>query len=107
MEVLDDHPEIDMPVTEDIMPEGVWERRAITLGIEATDGILGVKVVDSLEHLHLSPSAEVCLTSPRGFSTTHTPVPSIVRVMDIIIVAHSFQDNLGSVIIIIPALSQI
>ncbi len=96
-----------MPVTEDITPEGVWERRAIALGIETMDGILGVKVVDGLEHLHLLPGAEVHLTSPRGFPTTCTPVPSIVQVMDIVIVVHLFRDNLGSVIIIVPVLSQI
>jgi len=86
LEVLDDHPEINMLVTEVVAPGGVWERGAIPLGIKTTDGILGVKVVDSLEHLGLLLSAEVCLASPGGFSTSCTPVPSIVWVVDIIIV---------------------
>ncbi len=89
LEVLNDHPKINMLVTEDVAPEGVRERWTIPLGIKAADSILGVEVVDSLEHLGFLHSADVCLTSPRQFPTPCSPVPHIVQVVDIIIIACS------------------
>ncbi len=105
--VFNDGSEIDMLVTQDILPEWIRERGAVSLGIEAADGILWVKVVDCFEHTGFMLSAEVGAASPRGFPTTHTPVPGVMWVMDVIVVAGSLRDNLVSIIIIVLEASQV
>ena len=90
LKVFNDGSEVDVSVTEDIAPEGVRERRAISLGIEATDSVLWVEIVDSLEHLGFSLGAEACPTTPRGFSPACTPIPGVMWVVDIIVIARPF-----------------
>ena len=86
LEVFDDGSEINMAVAEDIVPKGVREWWAISLGIETMDSVLGIEVVDSLEHLGFLLSADICLTSPGRSPPMHTPVPGMVQVMDIIVI---------------------
>src|SRR5258708_1038765 len=88
LEVFDDGPKVDVMIAEDIVPEGVWEQQAISLSIKTADGILGVEVVNGLEHLGFLDGADVHSASPGRSSPTHTPVPGIMWVMDIIIISH-------------------
>ena len=76
LEVFNDGPEINMAVAEDIAPKGVRECWAISLGIKTTDGIFGIEVVDSLEHLGFSLGAEIHSTSPGRSPPMHAPVPA-------------------------------
>src|SRR5258708_11784143 len=76
--VIDDGPKVDMSVAQDIMPKGVREWWAVSLGLKAADGIFWVEVIHSLEHLSLALCAEIRVPSPRGLSPSCTPVPGIV-----------------------------
>src|SRR5258708_4537629 len=107
LEVFDDSSEVDMAIAEDVVPEGIREWGTVALGIKTTDGILGVEVIDGLEHLSFSLSADICSTPPRRSSPTHTPVPSIVWVMDVIVVSCPLQDTSRGIVIIIPVPSQV
>ena len=90
LEVFDDGPKVNMVVAEDIAPKGVREWWTISLGIETTDSIFGIKIVDGLEHLSFSLSAEICPTSPGRTPPMRAPVPGIVWIMDVVIVLRLF-----------------
>ena len=86
LEVFNDGLEVNVAVAKDVTPVGVREWWAVSLSIETADGILGIKVVHRLEHLGFSYGAEICPAPPGRSSPSCAPIPSIVRVMDIIIV---------------------
>src|SRR5258708_18458823 len=106
-EVFNDSSEVDMAIAEDVAPEGIREWGTVTLGIKTMDSILGVEVIDSLEHLSFSLSADIHSTPPRRSSPMHIPVPSIVWVMDVIVVSCLLQDTSRGIVIVIPVLSQV
>src|SRR5258708_33844300 len=90
LEVFNDGPKVDMAVAEDIAPKGVREWWTISLGIETTDSVFGIEIVDGLEHLSFSLSAEICPTSPGRTPPMRAPVPGIVWIMDVVIVLRLF-----------------
>ncbi len=88
LEVLNDGSEVNVAVTKDVTPEGVREWWAVSLGVKTVDGILGIEVVNCLEHLGFLYGADIHLAPPGRSSPLCTPVPSVVWVMDIIVVPH-------------------
>ncbi len=99
--VVDDGPKVDMSVAHDVMPKGVREWQAVSLGLKTADGIFWVEVIHGLEHPSLALCAEIRAASPRGLSPSCTPVPGIVWIVDVIIVAGALGDNPVSLIVII------
>ncbi len=107
LEIFNDSSEVDMAIAEDVAPEGIREWGTVALGVKTTDGILGVEVIDGLEHLSFSFSADIRSTPPRRSSPTHTPVPSIVRVVDVIVVLCPLRDTSRGIVIVILVPSQV
>src|SRR5260370_8251788 len=84
--VLNDGSEVNVVVTKDVTPEGVREWWAVSLGVKTADSILGIEVVNCLEHLGFPYGADICPAPPGRSSPLFTPLPSLVWVMTIIVV---------------------
>src|SRR5258708_6659848 len=78
LEVLNDGSEVNVVVTKDVMPEGVREWWAVSLGVKTADGILGIEVVNCLEHLGFPYSADIHPAPPGRSSPPCTPVPCLL-----------------------------
>jgi len=107
LEIFNDSSEVDMAIAEDVAPEGIREWGTVALGVKTTDGILGVEVIDGLEHLSFSFSADIRSTPPRRSSPMRMPVPSVVQVVDVIVVSCPLRDTSRGIVIVIPVPSQV
>src|SRR5258708_12315383 len=97
-----------MSVAHDVMPKGVREWQAVSLGLKTADGICWVEVIHGLEHPSLALCAEIRAASPRGLSPSCTPVPGVVWIVDVIIVAGALGDNpVGLIVVVISEASQV
>ncbi len=88
-----------MSVTEDVTPEVSQEWWGSSLSIKTSDCILDIKIIGGSEGLGFGNIGNICRGRPWCFSTKTSPVPSIVWVVDFIIVAWPLRRGLFSIIL--------
>jgi len=102
MVVFDNGSEINMPAAKDIPPEVGRESWGTPLSVEATDCVFDVEVIDRPKDTGFLGIGNIGPMGPRSFSSSNSPVPRIVWVMDVFDVTGLLESTLLN-IVLIPA----